>query len=177
MPKHISRVQFLRGDFSGKAIPIRPPWSKQESLFTEACTRCGECTKVCDSGILTIGQGSFPEVNFSKGECTFCEACVEACKENVFESTQLPAWHYKATVQENCLAHQGIVCMVCAEQCETRAIRFTPEAGRVSQPQITIAACNGCGACYKPCPASAIHFEINNQHFNEQPNQNLEAYS
>lgn len=177
MAKNISRVQFLRGDISSRAFPVRPPWSRDELTFTDICSRCGDCIKACETQILYAGQGGFPEVDFKKGECTFCEACVKNCKEDVFISTRQPAWNLKVSIEENCLAKQGVICMVCGEQCETRAIRFIPQVGQVPQPQMSLAACNGCGACYQPCPTQAIKLNPITQHNDEQTGQKLEAYS
>jgi ferredoxin-type protein NapF len=182
MAKNISRVQFLRGDISSRALPVRPPWTQDEISFTDNCTRCGDCIKVCETNILHKGQGGFPEINFAKGECTFCAACVQACKEDVFISTTSEPWDLKATITEDCLADRGVVCMICGEQCETSAIRFIHQAGKVDQPQMDSQACNGCGACYQSCPVQAIkvqEIELENTkpQFNEQTGQKLEAYS
>ena len=175
MAKNINRVQFLRGNFSGNAVVVRPPWSVEESIFTESCSRCSECIKACETGILFSGQGGFPEVNFSKGECTFCQKCTQACKEDVFDSVNTKPWQHVATINESCLSLKGVVCQVCGEQCETQAIRFVPQAGKISQPVINTDNCNGCGACSQPCPVSAIEFQqIGDK---EHMNQKLEAFS
>lgn len=169
------RARFLRGDFSAKHLPLRPPWSVDESRFVDTCTRCGDCLRVCEEKILVRGQGGFPEVSFSRGECTFCGGCASACKAESFEyrDDASSAWTLRARVTESCLAHQGVVCVVCAEQCDSEAIRFAPRAGRIAAPQIISELCNGCGACYRPCPAKAIAIS---HHSNEQhQHANLEV--
>lgn len=55
-----------------------------------------------------------------------------------------------------CLALNGVVCRVCAEHCERHAIRFRLAPGGVAVPLVRAERCDGCGACVKVCPASAI---------------------
>ena len=62
-----SRRQFLRGDFSGRDMPLRPPWALREREFAQRCTRCDACNDACPTGIIVRGQGGFPEVDFSRG--------------------------------------------------------------------------------------------------------------
>lgn len=68
----LSRRGFLRGRVRPKA-EIRPPWALPESEFVDRCTRCNDCLKACPQGILVPGDGAYPTVEFSRGECTFCE--------------------------------------------------------------------------------------------------------
>jgi len=55
-----------------------------------------------------------------------------------------------------CLALNGVVCRVCAEHCESHAIRFRLAPGGVAVPLLRAERCDGCGACVKACPVSAI---------------------
>ena len=81
-----SRRQLLRGQFLQSLHSenakiqginaIRPPWSVNEEDFTDKCTRCGDCILVCETQIIVKGDGGFPEIQFDKGECTFCQKCV-----------------------------------------------------------------------------------------------------
>lgn len=155
MTVHISRRQFLRGDVQGKHAPIRPPWSQQEDLFLTRCTTCGDCVENCPEVILKKDVGGYPLIDFHLGECSFCEICMESCKSNAFSHTESP-WRLSLFISDDCLAQKGVVCSVCAEQCETRAIRFKPVVGSVSVPNVVADLCTGCGACIKPCPETAL---------------------
>ena len=84
---HRSRRALLRGDPTPTEPPLRPPWSVAEDIFTDVCTRCGECLAACPEKILIRGDGGFPGVDFQRGECTFCRACVDACPEPAFLDT------------------------------------------------------------------------------------------
>jgi ferredoxin-type protein NapF len=155
MENSISRLQFLRGDFSGKKQPLRPPWSPSETEFTTKCARCGECIKVCPENILEKGRGGFPQVNFKQGECTFCGICEQSCPNNTLQRLEdVPPWQVIAHVEENCLAKQGIICVICRENCELEAIQLP--LSRVAVPIVNFEKCSGCGACYQTCPVTAI---------------------
>jgi len=46
----------------------------------ENCTRCGNCYRVCDVGILEIAE-DITSKNIVKDDCMMCFKCVEACPE------------------------------------------------------------------------------------------------
>ena len=157
----ISRMQFLRGDIAGHTVPLRPPWALAESLFTERCTRCGDCLEACPTGILHKGRGGFPQVEFSRGECLFCSDCTDACTPAALYKTPGRApWALKVSLDtDTCIAYQGVECRACADPCEPRAIRMRPSVGGVSLPDIDLSTCTGCGACYAPCPVQALRIQ------------------
>lgn len=154
----ISRRQFLRGDLHAERVALRPPWALPEARFVEACTRCGDCVRACPQSILRRGAGGFPEIDFARGECTFCAACSAACLAGALPRLADGAapWTLKATIGSGCLALHGVLCAVCRERCAAGAITLQRVAARVPVPQIRSTACTGCGACLAPCPASAI---------------------
>ncbi|MFC1748675.1 ferredoxin-type protein NapF [Pseudomonadota bacterium] len=174
----VSRAQFLRGDLRGKEVPVRPPWAISEAAFTDSCSRCGDCIKVCTEKIIIKGRSGFPEVNFNLGECTFCGECVETCPEpllfNDWQTT--PPWDLKANINERCLAMQRVVCASCRDGCEVRAIRMRPQVGAVPIPEIDSTVCTGCGACFKACPDSAIDMIHAADKPIEHINKNKEMY-
>jgi len=55
-----------------------------------------------------------------------------------------------------CLALNSVVCRVCAEHCESHAIRFRLAPGGVAVPLVRAERCDGCGTCITVCPTSAI---------------------
>jgi len=154
MNRAISRAAFLRADISERPVPIRPPWSVAESAFTSLCDRCNKCLGACPENIVVAGRGGFPEVDFDRGECTFCARCADICPTGAL--TAAAPWTLKATIAAGCISARGVVCRLCEERCEPRAIRFRLRPGGRAVPQIDNAACSGCGACYGVCPAGAI---------------------
>lgn len=136
---------------------IRLPWVADTQSFTDLCTRCGECARVCDTQIIVSGDGGFPTVDFSIDECTFCYRCADVCQEQIFLTEAETPWHAKASINETCLAKQNVECRSCGELCEPMAIQFKLEVGKVAQPHISHDKCSGCGACVAVCPSSSIN--------------------
>ena len=159
MTQTISRRQFLRGDYHGAEVALRPPWSVNESLFVELCNSCGDCITACPTSILVKGRAGFPVVDFRKGECEFCCKCVDVCKTDAIQKKCVPGevpWALKAVIGDSCITHQEVICRSCTEQCEVHAIKFEINVGHVARPQLEEAKCNGCGACVSICPVNAI---------------------
>lgn len=104
-------------------------------------------------------------VNFSKGECLFCDDCVDACKTGALNKTgELPNWSVFAELDEtNCLAYKNIECRSCYDPCENGSINMTPRLGGVSIPTINSETCTGCGACFSVCPNHSISMNNNPQ--------------
>lgn len=158
MGQAISRRQFLRGDIANPRSAIRPPWFQTEPHFLAHCDQCGECLTACNNGILEFDTSGYPQVNFQRGECSFCAACVEACPTGALaQQPGVAPWSVHATIDTaSCLANRGVLCMVCADHCASRAIRFAPATYAIATPILDQAACTGCGACVTPCPVNAI---------------------
>jgi len=159
MKTTIDRVQFLRGDLSGQRRSIRPPWAREEALFTQHCERCGDCIPVCPTRIIVEGSGGYPQIDFSQGACLFCGECVKACRYQAFDvpvQFDTPAWQLDVRITTQCLSLQGIVCRSCSDACESVAIRFRLKINGRSMPVVDNERCNGCGECLAVCPNQSI---------------------
>lgn len=62
----------------------------------------------------------------------------------------------KPSIAQRCLARQRVLCRSCADACEAGAIRFQLVPGGGAMHRLALQACNGCGACVRACPVSAI---------------------
>ena len=152
-----SRRGFLRGRFAAERAPLRPPWALAEAAFAACCTRCGACQRACPAAIVVAGAGGYPEVDFTRGECSFCGECAAACQPRaLLRADGRPAWQLALTLGDGCIARQGVECRVCGESCGEGAIRFVPRIGGAALPLVAPERCTGCGACVAPCPAAAI---------------------
>ncbi len=162
MAKPISRRQFLRADFRAECSTLRPPWALREDDFVEQCTRCGDCLRACPQTILQSDAAGFPEVDFARGACTFCAACLGVCASGALmpparpSQVSSPPWLAKAVIDDRCLTQRGVFCEVCRDQCAPRAIQFRLAVGKAPGPRINESTCSGCGACVSACPVSAI---------------------
>ena len=154
------RALFAR--FRGGPEQIRPPWTRREEAFQDACTLCGNCLSACPTGVLVKGHAGYPIADFSKAECTFCGKCADACKEPCFSPRDTKPWGLTAAISALCVEPKGVVCRVCEESCPANAISFKPKLGGGATPVVNLANCTGCGACVRPCPVRAI--SISNLH-------------
>ena len=162
MNSKVNRMQFLRGDFRGEKVLFRPPWSLPENEFVDRCERCDDCVKSCPEAILVRGRGGFPLVDFSRGGCSFCGDCLDACKGRALvgdAEDEAGAWSLRAEIGDDCLSAKGVVCRSCGEVCDESAIRFKLEVGGIARPLLDREQCNGCGACYAVCPVKVVRIE------------------
>ncbi|UVE18976.1 ferredoxin-type protein NapF [Pseudomonas sp. LS44] len=145
------RAWFRR--LGGAPAVRRPPWTASD--LSERCTRCNACLDACPEQVLIVGDGGFPQLDLSQAGCSLCGDCVAVCEAGVFDLARVAfTWH--AQIEEHCLALAGIHCRSCEDACDAQAIRFRPQLGGPSRPQLDPLACTGCGACLAPCPNQAI---------------------
>ncbi len=152
----LSRADLLRGRLRETPLVVRPPWACAEDDFSARCDRCCQCAEACPEGIVVAGAGGFPEVDFRRGQCTFCKACVQACSVGLLADRGQAPWFTAAKIAFSCLSVQGVICRLCEEQCEPAAIRFRPALGGYALPEIDAGSCTGCGACVGVCPIGAV---------------------
>jgi len=134
---------------------MRPPWAVAD--FLELCTRCRSCIDHCPQKILVVGDGGYPQVDFSIDGCDWCQACVDSCELDALDTELGLVWPWRAELkQHRCLSEKGIVCRTCGDSCEQRAINFQLQLGGRATPEIDEELCNGCGFCVAVCPEKAI---------------------
>lgn len=156
MPQRLDRRGLFRR-MAGRPTPQHPPWAVAENLFASLCTGCGDCIRSCPETIVTASAGNLPQVDFSRGGCTFCGRCAQACASGALAGAlPAPAWRLRALVSGACLEPKGIACRVCETACDAAALRFRPVPGGRAQVIVSAERCTGCGACVSVCPAGAI---------------------
>lgn len=152
----LERRSFLRGRFKKAPVPalIRPPWTT-ESRIASDCTGCGDCSRACPQGLISLARDGTPVVDFSQNECSFCGDCAAACPEPVFAETDTKAWQLTLHVSSACLAAAGTYCRSCGDVCAEAAITFKPKLGGAADIWFEPSECSGCGACVTACPVGA----------------------
>jgi ferredoxin-type protein NapF len=130
------------------------PWRAVD--FTERCQRCDACVAACPERIIVRGDGGFPQVDFRRGACTQCMACVDVCRYGAFDSGSVEAWQFRPVFALGCLNLNGITCRACDDACDMGAIRFRFRVGGCAEPILDVASCNGCGGCIAACPVGAV---------------------
>jgi ferredoxin-type protein NapF len=152
-----ARRAFFKQDRGPSATGHHMPWAAP--AFLDACTRCDDCIRVCETAVLIRGDGGFPTVDFSRGGCTFCARCVDVCGHDALEHRSGPAWRLKAVIGEQCLSARGVTCRACGDACDSAAIRFRLAIGGRALPELEHDLCNGCGSCVAICPSHVIQIQ------------------
>ena len=151
----MSRASLLHGHLR-EPPPIRPPWAGPEAAFLTSCDRCGRCARACPKKIIVAGRDGVPEVDFRRGDCSFCRDCVAACSTGALTASERAPWFTVAEIAYSCLSVQGVICRLCQERCQAAAIAFLPALGGYALPDVDAEACTGCGACVRICPVTAV---------------------
>lgn len=138
--------QLLMQDDAYRAAPeaLRPPGALTELDFLSACTRCGECMRVCPSNGLqpalfeTGLEGLWtPVLVPSMGPCIeHCTACGDVCPTTALQPFTVADKRHRlklglAEINRNtCLAwNRSQACLVCAEVCPYSAVVAHNKAG------------------------------------------------
>ncbi|WP_263831725.1 ferredoxin-type protein NapF [Sulfurospirillum oryzae] len=140
---------------------VRPPYHQEGYEFLDHCVTCKDtpCMEACEENIILLDATTHtPCVDFTKGGCTFCEACARACPNDVLSLScnDEKNLHVKAEIDiMACMAWHQSLCNSCLDTCEPRAIHFLG----LWKPTIEIDQCIGCGMCIGICPSDAIRIK------------------
>jgi ferredoxin-type protein NapF len=146
--------------------PLRPPGAADEQQFSSLCVRCGNCVRVCPTGIIAadslehgIGGWLAPVITFDTNYCLeSCEQCTVVCPSGAI--APVPLEHKPHAIigvpQVDitvCLLGADRECSICRNRCPYGAIRLVfDEIQYTLTPQVDLRNCPGCGACQVACP-------------------------
>jgi MauM/NapG family ferredoxin protein len=168
----IGGVALLRTDqYLRRDLPhlLRPPGAAENDLLSK-CIRCGECVRVCPTGVLhpavtEAGVEGFwtPVLIPRAGFCQYsCNACGRVCPVEAIPNLSLEEKHQRvigaAYVDKNrCIAwsdHEE--CLVCEEMCPLPEKAITVDYSEFAggAPVVDRTRCIGCGTCEYKCPVN-----------------------
>jgi polyferredoxin len=154
---------------------IRPPGTDEQALSSK-CIRCGECARVCPTGVIQPSSSIeclevfwTPILMTRLGYCDYsCTLCGEVCPTGAI--TKLSLERKQKTVigiahinEKRCIPWaQGTECIVCEEMCPIpeKAIKLeketvmnsSSEISDILLPRVIPDLCIGCGICEYKCP-------------------------
>lgn len=164
----LAGAAVLRRTATEAAPPLRPPGAVPEPLFGGLCVRCGNCVRVCPTGIVFPATAGAPlawlltpVLRFGENYCLeTCVRCTEVCPSGALAPV-MPQAKARAPVGlaevdwTLCLRAQDQECALCRARCPYDAIAFVfSEEEYVSVPRVDPARCPGCGACEVACPTA-----------------------
>jgi ferredoxin-type protein NapF len=164
---------LFRQTATATGASLRPPGSLAADEFLGACIRCGNCAKVCPTGIIqstlafsNLSSWMTPHLSFAAGYCLpECTACGRACPSGAIR--RFAREQKKALVIgvaririEDCLLSEQKECDRCRFYCTYDAVSIrTSDIDFNAWPEIHEEKCVGCGACVAACPARVITVE------------------
>jgi MauM/NapG family ferredoxin protein len=164
---------------------VRPPGALAEPDFLDRCIKCGECMKVCPTGVLrpALAEAGVsglwtPVMDMEQGYCEYnCVLCAQVCPTGAIERLTIAA-KTGADSGEPVKTGTAFVdrarclpwsfernCVVCEEVCPVspKAI-YTDVVVReidgkeieLHPPRVNPERCIGCGLCQHECPVNDL---------------------
>lgn len=154
---------------AAETLPLRPPGAfSDDRKFLSLCVRCGNCVRVCPTGIVRPQLFSGPPTTWLAPQVTFsddfclptCNRCGDVCPSGALTpfsiARKIATVIGKAVLESDlCLLSEDRECGICRSHCPYHAIRleFNEETYSVL-PVVDIERCPGCGACEVICPTA-----------------------
>ena len=149
-----SLASSFKKDKKEQESVIRPPYYDNQDAFHKECINCdGKCATFCEEQIIIIQDDKTPKLDFSKGGCTFCDECANACEHEVLNLEFKKNIDAKISIDMiECMSWNQTMCFSCKDPCLDDAINFLA----MFRPEIDNDRCTSCGFCIKYCPVGAI---------------------
>lgn len=156
--------------FASQKKFIRPPFSLPDPELNIVCARCGSCSAVCPTSIispatdmLSIESFLTPVIDFTESYCLpECKLCGDVCPSGAIKRFSLEdkREHIMARAVINvddCLLQQLKECDLCKYHCKYDAIEIARSGkDQIKLPRVFESKCTGCAACKIICPVQVI---------------------
>jgi MauM/NapG family ferredoxin protein len=140
---------------------LRPPGALPGQSFTDTCSRCGDCVRVCPAQCIVIdetglrGNGA-PFIDAGVMPCVVCDGllCMHACPTGALTPIPLADIDMGTAMwrEEHCLRTRAEDCTICVDQCPIGAVAIElTDTGRIN---VIEDGCIGCGVCEHYCPTT-----------------------
>jgi MauM/NapG family ferredoxin protein len=139
---------------------LRPPGALPEQRFLDACSRCGDCVRVCPAQCIKIDStgergGGAPFIDLDVMPCVVCDGlqCTHVCPTGALAPIPLGAIDMGTAVWRpaTCVRSQGEPCTICIDRCPVGAVAIELVGDDV---QVHPDGCIGCGVCQYYCPTT-----------------------
>ncbi len=126
---------------------------------TYGCLGCGDCTRACDYGAISVVNGV---ACVNQNNCVACGLCAAACPNHLIAMVPVKkvaavacSNKDKGAVTRVACSKGCIGCMKCQKNCPSGAIAVSNFVARVDY-----AKCTGCGVCAADCPVKCIKMVV-----------------
>ncbi|MFH1159371.1 MAG: 4Fe-4S binding protein [bacterium] len=166
LPKPIFPKPSEEPQTTNNPYPATPPGSVSYWNYTEKCISCHLCISVCPTQVLQPSLLEFgltgilqPKMDYERGFCDYtCRKCLEICPTGALLPVSLEQKKRiqigtSKLIRNLCIPFtERKPCSLCADHCQTQAIKATPFLGELKIPVISEKRCIGCGHCENICP-------------------------
>ena len=153
--------QSTRAAANPLAAVLRPPGALPEAQFRDACSRCGECVRVCPAQCINIDPAGLrgngvPFIDVDAAACVLCDGllCMHSCPTGALVPTPLAdidmgtaKWHPSLCVRITA----NELCTTCVDVCPVGEVAIRLIGNAV---QVLPDGCTGCGLCQNRCPTT-----------------------
>ena len=139
---------------------LRPPGALPGQQFTDVCSRCGDCVRVCPAQCIKIDStgergGGAPYIDLDTMPCVVCDGlqCMHVCPTGALTPIPLADIDMGTAVWNpaTCVRSHGEDCTICVDRCPVGAVAIELNGNAID---VHPHGCIGCGVCQYYCPTT-----------------------